>query len=667
MNKKIKIIKELVQLLNNACDSYYNTGTSELSDAEYDYKLEELRKLEKETGFKMSNSPVNRVGYKVVSGQNKVKHTIPMLSLEKVHSAKEIIDFSENQKMIAMFKMDGISIRAIYDNNGDIIGLCSRGNGEEGSDLYYQRFSFENLPLHIDVDRETIIDGEAIITNNDFESINSSLSDEDKYSHSRNLTAGSLALLDTNISSKRHLRMIAWDVIEGCNYDDFDKRLAWVKDKGFDIVNWITINDINENNINNINQILFNEAKILGYVIDGVVWKYNSVKYGKVKGKTAHHFCNAVAWKNENKVYKTILEDIEWQVSKTGQINPVAKFKAVDLDGAITTKSTLHNLSYIESLELGIGDEIGVIRSNEVIPRVVDNYTRSNTWEYVKKCPVCRKPTKVVESESGTKVLFCINENCLGKLLGKLELFVSKEGLDIDGLSTSQLQTFIDKGWLKDISDIYKLYEHEEELQKMKGFGKRSVTKLLNAINESRTVSMANFIRSLGISLIGKTASKDLAKHYNNDINRFEEDVFSKVDFSERIDGFGDKMNQSIHDWFNNQDNRLIYNKLRKEVTFINAANFDKHMNKPEDNSSYKNLSGKTFVITGSLNHFENRDMLKNLLESIGAKVSGSVSKKTTALINNDINSTSSKNKKAKDLNIPIWSEEILLDYIKGV
>lgn len=658
-------IKELVKLLNNACDSYYNTGTSELSDAEYDYKLEELRKLEKETGFRMSNSPVNKVGYEIISGQNKVKHSIPMLSLEKVHSAKEIIDFAENQKMIAMFKMDGISIRAIYDSNGDIIGLCSRGNGEEGSDLYYQRFSFENLPLHIDVDRETIIDGEAIITNKDFESINSSLSDEDKYSHSRNLTAGSLALLDTNISSKRHLRMIVWDVIEGCDYDDFDKRLSWVKDKGFDVVNWITISDINENNINNINQILFDEAKTLGYGIDGVVWKYNSVKYGKVKGKTAHHFCNAVAWKNENKVYKTILEDIEWQVSKTGQINPVAKFKAVDLDGAITTKSTLHNLSYIESLELGIGDEIGVIRSNEVIPRVVDNYTRSNTWKYIETCPVCGEPTKVVESESGTKVLFCVNENCPGKLLGKLELFVSKEGMDIDGLSTSQLQTFINKGWLKDISDIYFLHLHGKEMQHMKGFGKKSVTKLLNAIDESRTVTMANFIRALGIPLIGKVQCKALHDLYNGEINKFDEDVFSKVDFGAKIDGFGEKRNKSIHDWFMDTDNVLIFNKLRKEVTFIRTEGF---MNAPEDsenNQNYKDLSGHTYVITGSLNHFENRDQLKSLLESLGAKVSGSVSKKTTALICNDSDSGSSKSKKAAELGIPTWTEEQLLKEIE--
>ena len=658
---KIEMIKELVQLLNNACDSYYNTGKSELSDAEYDYKLEELRKLEEETGFRMSNSPVNKVGYEVISGQNKVKHIIPMLSLEKVHSAKEIIDFAENQKMIAMFKMDGISIRAIYNSNGDIIGLCSRGDGEEGSDLYYQRFSFENLPLHIDVDKETIIDGEAIITNKDFESINSGLSNENKYSHSRNLTAGSLALLDTNISSKRHLRMIVWDVIQGCDYDDFDKRLGWVKDKGFDVVNWITVSDINENNINNINQILFDEAKTLGYGIDGVVWKYNSVKYGKAKGKTAHHFCNAVAWKNENKVYKTILEDIEWQVSKTGQINPVAKFKAVDLDGAITIRSTLHNLSYIESIELGIGDEIGVIRSNEVIPRVVDNYTRSNTWEYVKTCPVCGEPTKVIESESGTKVLFCVNESCPGKLLGKLELFVSKEGMNIDGLSTSQLQTFIDRGWLKDISGIYSLHLHEKEMQHMKGFGKRSVTKLLNAIDESRTVTMANFVRALGIPLIGRTQSKALHDLYNGEINKFEEDVFSKVDFGAKIDGFGEKRNKSIHDWFMDTDNVLIFNKLRKEVTFIRTEGF---MNAPEDSENKNMLNNQTFCITGKLNHFSNRNELVKKFESCGGKYVSSVSSKTNFLVNNDKESQSSKNKKAQQVGCKIISEE---DFLKMI
>lgn len=676
---KIERIKELTNILNEASYDYYNFGTSDLSDEEFDYKLEQLKNFEIETGFKMSNSPVDKVGYTVVTGQNKVKHDIPMLSLEKVHSAKEVVDFAENEKLIAMLKMDGISIRAIYNDNGDIISLCSRGNGEEGTDLYYQRFSFDNLPLHIGVNKETIIDGEAIITDEDFDIINNNLPEDLKYSHSRNLTAGSLALLDTSISSKRHLKMIAWDVIKGCECDDFDKKLEWVKNKGFDIVNYVVANHIKVKDIEIINSKLFDKAKELGYKIDGVVWKYNSVSYGKTKGKTSHHFCNAVAFKAANEVYETILEDIEWQVSKTGLINPVAKFKEIDLDGALTTRATLHNLSYIENLELGIGDRIGVIRSNEVIPRVVDNYIRSNTWDYIKECPVCGESTQVIISDSGAKTLVCTNPNCKGKLLGKLELFCSKEGIDIKGLSTSQLQTFINQGWLKDISDIYSLHNYKKEMSKLSGFGTKSVTKLLEAIENSRLVTLDKFIRSLGIPLIGKSCSKDLTKYVNYDITLFEEDINSRVDFSSKIDGFGEKMNKSLYNWFDDEFNKIIYDKLKKELTFIGKnpgivtqQGFDKFMNTPEggetkqnNNIKYKNLIGMNFVITGTLHHFKNRDELKELLESLGAKVSGSVSSKTTALLNNDINSTSSKNKKAKELNIPIMDENTFIEFIK--
>ena len=656
----INKIKILTQELNKASFDYYKYGTSDLSDPEFDYKIDELKKLEEETGFKMSNSPVNKVGYNVITEQNKVQHKVPMLSLEKVHIAKEIIDFSEGKDLIAMFKMDGISLRATYDKNGDIVGLSSRGNGTVGTDLFYQRFSFENLPLHIDVDEETIFDGEAIITDSDFEEINSKLSEENKYSHSRNLAAGSLALLDTSISSKRHLKFIVWDVIQSsCESNNFNERLKFAEKKGFDIVDYyLTSTYIDEDLINIINNRLMDEAKELGYKIDGVVWKYNSIRYGKSKGKTEHHFCNAVAYKAENKVYETVLENIEWQVSKSGLINPVAIFKEVDLDGAKTTKATLHNLNYIKNLQLGYGDCIGVIRSNEVIPRVVDNYTRSNTWTYAKTCPVCGHPTEIIISSSGTETLMCPNENCEGKLLGKLELFVSKEGLDIDGLSTSTLETFINHGYLHNAADIYNLKDHAKEIMKLDGFGKRSVEKLLSAIEDSRQTTLSNFLRSLGINMIGKSASKDLAKFCNNDIKTFNQYIVNHTDFSTKIDGFGEKMNKSLHDWFKKEENRALYKAICKEIVFKVE---DK---KTGTDENYKDLSGMVFVITGSLNHFKSRDELKVLLESRNAKVSGSVSSKTTALVCNE-DSNSSKSKKAKELGIPIWTEDDLLNYIK--
>lgn len=655
----IERIKQLTKELNNASRDYYNTGTSILSDAEFDYKLEELKKFEKETGFHMSNSPTNNVGYEVVTGQNKIDHVIPMLSLEKVHSAAEIIKFAEDKSLVAMFKMDGISIRATYNQHGDIIGLESRGNGVTGTDLFYQRYSFENLPLHIDVNEETIIDGEAIIRENDFRNINSRLSNEEQYSHSRNLAAGSLSLLDTSVSAKRHLRMVVWDVIQGYDCDNFDEKLIWAESKGFDIVNWICLESGNIDDINAINEQLFTEAKELGYGIDGVVWKYQSVSYGKTKGKTEHHFCNAVAYKAQQEVHRTILENIELQTSKTGVINPVAKFRAIDLGGALTTRSTLHNLNYIESLELGIGDEIGVIRSNDVIPRVVENYTRSNTWKYVKFCPVCGAPTMVKE-ENGTKTLWCTNKNdCPAQLLGKLKHFVSRDCMDINGLSEATLGKFISLGWINSFADIYRLYEHERELLKLDGFGKRSVEKLLQSIEDSKTTDLSHFLNALSIPNCGKGTCKDLSSYCNGDIVKFINIMSDRRAWKFKdINGIGDTVVDSLNKWwFDNGGFEVVANLTDNYIDVVKpeAKTIEPHR--------AAHLNG-SYVITGSLHHFDNREQLVELITSLGGKVGSGVTSKTVMLINNEINSTSSKNKKAKVLGVPIVTEEQFLDSI---
>lgn len=663
---KLNRIKELVQILNKACDSYYNTGKELISDFEYDKLFDELVDLEKETKFIMSNSPTQRAGYTVQDKLKKSIHKYPMLSLDKTKSVDDLISFVGNKKALLMFKMDGLTCAATYDTDGNLILCETRGNGIEGSDITENAKTFVNLPKRINHKGGLVVFGEAIIDYPTFYVVNEKMADGNKYKNPRNLCAGTVQVLDSKICAERNVKFIAWRLVEGYDNNSFTKRLGYLQELGFEVVPGVEF-EYDKNKL----ESQLEQAKIvankMGYGIDGVVCSFDDVKYIESLGSTSHHMRGQIAFKYfEDREFST-LREIEWSPSRTGQLNPVAIFDPIELAGTEVSRASLSNISVMKQYNIKIGAQVEVCKRNEIIPKIESCDGNGEDVIIPDKCPICGKPTEIKISEDRVEVLVCTSEFCPAKLLGKLELFCSKEGLDIDGISEATLKVFIDKGWLKDISDIYKIKEYKKEMINLPGFGIKSVNKLLAAIEDSRAVSMSNFIRSLGIPLIGKTASKDLAKHYNNDINRFEEDVFSRIDFSEKIEGFGDKMNQSIHDWFNNQDNKLIYNKLKKEVTFINVSNFDKHMNKPEDNSNYKNLSGKTFVITGSLNHFENRDMLKNLLESLGAKVSGSVSKKTTALINNDVDSTSSKNKKAKDLNIPIWSEGMLLDYIKGV
>lgn len=659
---KLNKIKELIQILNKANKDYYELANPTLSDHEYDQLYNELINLEKETKIILSGSPTQYVGYNVESKWNKITHEFPALSLDKTKDRNELVNWLGNHVGVLSWKCDGLTVIMSYDN-GKLTTLASRGNGIIGENITNNAKYIHGVPLEIPYKGHLVVRGEAMISYETFESINNVIeNEEDKFKTPRNLASGTIRNLDSKIVADRNIEVKVFELVYADNMPKtYVYAFNWLYDLGFDVVEH---EEVTKNDLIEIIDWFENKIKDNEYPSDGLVLVYNDIAYGKSLGTTSKFPLNGIAFKWADDTYETTVTGIEWSSSRNS-LNPVLLFDTINIDGADISRASIHNINIMKDLELGIGDTVEVYLANKIIPQIAENQTRSNTFVIPNTCPVCGSPTEIVTSDDGiTQVLKCISENCPGKLLGKLKLFCSKEGMNIEGLSEATLQVFIDKGWVKDISDIYKLYEHEEELQNMKGFGKRSVTKLLNAINESRTVSMANFIRSLGIFLIGKTASKDLANYYNNDINRFEEDVFSRIDFSAKIEGFGDKMNQSIHDWFNNKDNKLIYNKLRKEVTFINTENFDKHMNKPENNN-YKNLSGMTFVITGSLNHFENRNMLKDLLESLDAKVSGSVSKKTTALICNDYDSGSSKSKKAFELGIPVWTEEQLLKEIK--
>ena len=664
---KVERIKELISLLNKASYAYYQEDNPFLTDKQYDDLYDELEALEKETGIVMANSPTQKVQGFLLDGLNKVKHTVPMLSANKTKDMNEIRKFIRNRSMLCSFKLDGLTLVTRY-SGGKFIQAITRGNGEVGEDVTEQAKMIINLPMQIPFNGDLELRGECVISWDNFRKINESL--EIHYSHPRNLSAGSIRQLDTNITKQRNLEYVVFDLVYGKEFEYKNQALNWIDSLGFTTVDRIVLpspgcdfspcfeNSLTTNSLDYVDKYL--SADRSKYPIDGQIYEYDNIEYGKSLGSTAHHDNKLIARKFRDITYETVLRDVEWNTTRTGIISGVAIFDPVDLDGAITSRATLHNLSFIEDLELGIGDTIMVYRSNMVIPAIDDNLTRSNTLEIPSACPCCGHPTEI-RKDGKAKFLYCTNENCQSRLLAKLVHFVDKNSMNIDGLSEATLQTFIDKGWLKDISDIYFLHLHGAEMQHMKGFGKKSVTKLLNAIDESSTVTMANFIRALGIPLIGKTQAKSLSDFCNGDINKFKECILSHVDFSTKIDGFGEKRNQSIHDWFMDTDNVLIFNKLRKEITFIKTEGF---MNPPEDSENKNSLNNQTFCITGKLNHFANRDELVKKIESCGGKYVSSVSSKTNFLINNDKESQSSKNKKAQQVGCKIISEE---DFLKMI
>ena len=655
-------INQLIKELNHASEAYYNTGSTTMSDREFDSKLKELESLEKETGIVMSNSPTQKVGAPVLTKLNKIIHEYrPMLSLEKVHSAEEIIKFANGKELIAMIKLDGLSVRLTYQD-GELIKAETRGNGIEGSLITEHVKQFKNVPLSINKKGTYVADGEAIITNKDFEGINAALPEgTEKFKNSRNLASGTLALLDTSLVKERHLRFILWDVIVGDDSKLFAKRIQNARALGFDISPLFSCFNYADD-INDVNISVLNEAKEKGFPCDGVVWKINDIKYGETLGQTSHHFCNAVAWKKRNEEYETILTDIEWDTSKTGLINPVAIFQPVEIEGSTITKATLHNLSYMKDMRIAIGGTITVIKSNEVIPKITSCIADHWDFNIPTKCPVCGGRTEI-RKDNDTEVLVCTNDDCQGKLLGKLSHFVSKNAINIDNMSEATLEFMINKGWIKSFKDLYTVPFIEEiynEWISIPRFGTRSVDKLRDSIEKSRNTTLERFLYAHSIPLVGKSACKDIAKYCHEDIDIFC-DIMTRGNKTEflSIHGFGQTMLDSLNKWM--ESHWVEFLALKSEFIFeIKSGNTQ---NKNVDTNDV-DLSGKTFVITGALNHFDNREQLKNLLEGLGAKVSNNVSVKTFALVCNDKNSNTGKSKKAKDLNVTILEEEDLLKMI---
>ena len=643
-------INFLVRYLNE-CTKAYDEGNPKITDEEWDKKYFELQELEKETGLILSNSPTQTITYEIVNALNKVEHNHKMLSLEKTKIPKDVADFIGNKLFLAMCKMDGLTCSLTY-RNGELVSAETRGNGLVGEDILHNARVLPSIPLKIPYTDELVIDGEIICTYTDFEPFAT------QYKNPRNFAAGSIRLLDSKECASRNLTFVAWDVLTQMYFDDgiefrLNQKLDFLRPFGFTIVPYICGNGIfsEDHYYDDIITDIQAIAKEKGFPIDGVVFKFADCAYGRSLGETGHHFKNALAYKFYDETTTSTLLDIEWTMGRTGILTPVAIFEPIDIDGSTVERASLHNLSIMSELFGPFGpcktDEVEVFKANMIIPQIksVKNVC-SHYAEYQistpKVCPVCGGETAVRDSGDSLS-LVCTNPSCDGKLINRLDHFCGKKGLDIKGISKATLEKLIDWGWLNDFTGVFELSRFKDEWVKKPGFGEKSVAKILNAIDTGAHCELHQFIAALGIPLIGSTASKELAKHFKT----WEEFLLAaESGFAfYTLPNFGGEMHRSIVD----------YNYA--EATLL--ANHYIHFNYPEvtETATGADLSGKTFVITGKLTHFKNRDEIKSHIEALGGKVTGSVSKNTDYLINNDVNSTSSKNMTAKSLGIPILSE----------
>ena len=646
MDKKARI-KELVEILNRAAKSYYVDAVEIMPNIEYDKLYDELVKLEKETNVVLSNSPTQNVGYETASELPKKAHESPMLSLDKTKSVTELEDWLGDNKALLSWKMDGLTIVLTY-RGGELVEAVTRGNGIIGEVITNNAKNFQNVPLKIEYKGELILRGEAVIKYSDFKRINESISDADaKYKNPRNLCSGSVRQLNPAVTRERKVYFNVFNVVKA---DDIDfenskaKQFEWAKNEGFDVVEYKFTNRASL-----ANDIADFESRIADNDIpsDGLVLLLDDIALGERLGSTAKFPRNAMAFKWSDERQTTKLKYIEWSPSRTGLINPVAVFEPVELEGTTVSRASLHNVSIFEELMLGVGDEISVYKANMIIPQVYENLTKSNTEKVPKICPACGKDT-TIKKDNESKVLLCTNPDCQVKHIKQYALMASRDALNIDGLSESTLEKFLSKGFIKSDSDLFHLDKFKDEIINMDGFGKRSYEKLIAALDEAKNTTVSRFLYSLGIAGIGSANAKMIAKYFDNDIDRI---ISASKDDLLEIEGIGEVLANSIADFFKSEKNIENVESLRKILKF-----------EKEESGGGDKLSGKVCVITGSLQHFSNRNELKELIEKNGGKVSGSVSSKTNYLINNDTASNSSKNKKAKELGVEIISEE---DFLK--
>lgn len=644
---KSERIKELIDILNEAGKVYYS-GTDEImSNFEYDRLYDELVELENETGIHMSGSPTSKVGYETLSELPKENHEKPMLSLDKTKSVDTLAEFAGVHKCLLSWKLDGLTVVLTY-NNGELVKAVTRGNGYVGEVITPNAKVFKNIPLTIPYKGELILRGEAIITYSDFNRINDSIIDDaEKYKNPRNLCSGSVRQLNNEITAKRNVKLIAFALIkaEGINFhNSVEEQFEFLEKQGFEVVERKIVDGTT---VHSAVQYFSDKIKESDFPSDGLVMIYDDINYGLSLGTTAKFPRNAIAFKWKDETVLTTLREIEWSASRTGLINPVAIFDPVELEGTTVTRASVHNVSIVKELKLGIGDKITVYKANMIIPQIAENITSSGTAVIPDKCPVCGENTQIIES-AGASFLYCVNKDCSAKHIKRFEHFCERNALNIEGISMQTLDKFIECGYIKEFEDIYHLDRYEERIVSMDGFGKKSYDNMIESINNSRTAMLANVIYGLGIDGIGLAGARLICRY-------FEDDVYKVINATKDelllIDGIGEVLADSYVKYFSDEKNRKEFELLLKEL----------HLVKEERNTNSP-VSGKTFVITGSLNHYANRDELKAVIEQNGGKTTGSVSAKTDYLINNDLTSNSSKNKKAKELGIPVISED---DFIK--
>lgn len=645
-----KRIKELVELLNRASKAYYQDAEEIMSNYEYDKLYDELVALEKKEGIVLSNSPTRNVGYEVLSELPKEEHPARMLSLDKTKEVAALEDWIGEKEGILSWKMDGLTIVLTYEN-GELVKAVTRGNGEIGEVVTNNVRVFKNVPLKIGFEGRLVLRGEAVIKYSDFQALNETIADVSaKYKNPRNLCSGSVRQLNNEITAKRNVYFLAFALVscEGENAPDFsnsrEKQFEWLEKQGFEVVERKMVTRVN---MADTVQWFAEAISHNDFPSDGLVLLYDDIAYGKSLGTTAKFPRNAIAFKWADETAVTKLVDVEWSASRTGLINPVAIFDSVELEGTTVSRASLHNISIIESLELGIGDEISVYKANMIIPQVAENLTKSGHLPIPSVCPVCGEAT-TIEKENDVKVLKCNNADCLAKRIKMFTHFMSRDAMNMEGLSEATVEKMIGKGIIKELADLFHLESYQEEIVNMEGFGEKSFANMIASIERARTVTLAKFIYSLGIANIGLSNAKLICKAFDNDVDAV---LHATVEELVEIDGIGEVIAKAFVAFMTDEQNKMMIADLRKEIQL--------EENQQEEMSA--TMDGITFVITGSVEKFKNRKEMQQFIEERGGKVTGSVTSKTNFLINNDNTSGSSKNKKAKELGVPILTENEFL------
>lgn len=652
MDNKLQIMKDRIEILNQAAKAYYMEDREIMPNIEYDRLYDELVEMEKETGIVLSNSPTINVGYEVLSNLPKERHEKTMLSLDKTKEVSDLKEWLGDQTGVLSWKLDGLTIVLTYEG-GNLVKAVTRGSGEIGEVITNNAKVFKNLPVNIAYKDTLILRGEAIIRYSDFEKINSEIEDVDaKYKNPRNLCSGSVRQLNNKITAERNVHFFAFSLVKADYAEYNNSRLAqmkWLKDQGFEVVEF---KEVNSENIEDSVQWFFDRIEGNDFPSDGLVLIFDNIAYGESLGSTSKFPRDAIAFKWRDEIKETRLLEIEWSASRTGLINPIAIFEPVELEGTTVSRASIHNISIMEGLELGVGDTIGVYKANMIIPQISENLTRSGMTDIPEHCPVCKGETEL-RQENGVKFLYCINDECLAKQIKSFTHFVSRDAMNIEGLSEATIEKLIAKGLIKELADIFHIDRFKEEIIEMEGFGEKSFNKLVASVNRARNTTVVRLLYSLGIPNVGLSTAKLICRNF-----KYDWDAIQKAEFSElvEINGIGDVMADAFVRFFADEKKRIIVEDLLKELEFeaIEAA---------ETEQVFEDV---VFVITGSVEQFKNRDELKELIEAKGGKVTGSVTSKTNYLINNDNLSGSSKNKKAKELGISIITENQFADWLNN-